>query len=95
MKYVVSVAKAYKHRGKHRHYRAKKHWFVYFYEYDEFEEKWHMRSQQVNCILALYYMIQKRHRLKMICPDCGSVFLGLVKSFREKVECPHCGDFIN
>ncbi len=90
MKYIISVAKAYKHRGKHQHYRAKKHWFVYFYEYDEYEEKWYMRSQQVNWILALYYMTKKRHRLKMICPDCGSMFLGLVKSFREKIDCPHC-----
>jgi len=94
MKYVISVAKAYKHRGKRQHRTAKKHWFVYFYEYDEFEEKWYMRSQQVNWLQAVYYMTQKRHRLKMICPDCGSVFLGLVKSFREKVECPNCEELI-
>ena len=90
MKYVISVAKAYKHRGYHQHYRAKKHWYVYFYEYDEYEEKWYMRSQQVNWLQALYYMTQKHHRHKMICPDCGSVFLALVKSFREKIECPNC-----
>jgi len=90
MKYVISVAKAYKHRGQRRHYRAKKHWFVYFYEYDEFEEKWHMNSQQVNWLQAVYHMTQKHHRLKMACPDCGSVFLRLVKSFREKIECPNC-----
>jgi len=92
MKYVISVSKAYKHRGKHQHRTAKKHWFVYFYEFDEYEEKWYMRSKQVNCILALYYMIQKRHRRKIVCPDCGSVFLALVKSFREKIECPNCED---
>jgi len=90
MKYVISVAKAYKHRGKHQHYRAKKHWFVYFYEYDEFEEEWHMHSQQVNLLQAVYYMTQKYHRRKMICPDCGSVFLILVKSFKGKIECPYC-----
>jgi len=61
-----------------------------FYEFDEFEEKWYMRSKQVNWLQALYYMIQKRHRLKMTCPDCGSVFLALVKSFRKKIECPNC-----
>jgi len=95
MKYVISVAKAYKHRGKHQHRTAKKHWFVYFYEYDEFEETWHMKTKQVNWLQAVYYITQKHHRLKMACPDCGSVFLRLVKSFREKVECPNCGDFIN
>jgi len=90
MKYVISVAKAYKHRGKHQHRTAKKHWFVYFYEYDEFEETLHMKSKQVNWLQAVYYMIQKRHRLKMMCPDCGSMFLALVKSFKAKVECPYC-----
>ena len=90
MKYVISVAKAYKHRGQRRHYRAKKHWHVYFYEYDEFDEKWFMRSQQVNWLQAVYYMTQKRHRRKMACPDCGSGFLVLVKSFKEKLECPNC-----
>lgn len=90
MKVVVSVAKAYKHRGRHRYLRAKKHWFVYWYEYDEWDEKWYVRSKQVNWIQALYYMTQKHHRRKMICTDCGSVFLVLVKSFREKIECPNC-----
>jgi len=87
MKYVISVAKAYKHRGYHQHRTAKKHWFVYFYEFDE---EWHMKSKQVNWLQAVYYMTQKHHRLKMVCPDCGSEFLALVKSFREKVECPYC-----
>jgi len=87
MKYVISVAKAYKHRGKRQYRTAKKHWFVYFYD-----EEGKMHSKQVNWLQAVYYMTQKHHRLKMICPDCGSVFLGLVKSFREKVECPNCLD---
>ena len=90
MKYVVSVAKAYKHRGRHRHYRAKKHWFVYFYEYDEIEEEWYMRSKQVNWLQALYYKTQKRHRYKITCTQCGSVFIALIKSFRDKLECPYC-----
>jgi len=90
MKYVISVAKAYKHRGKRLHYRAKKHWFVYWYEYDEFEEKWYMKSKQVNWLQALYYKIQKRHRYKFVCEECGSVFIAIVRSFKDKVECPYC-----
>ena len=90
MKYVISVAKAYKHRGQRRHYRAKKHWFVYFYEYDEFEEKWHMNSQQVNWLQAVYYMTQKHHRVKIYCTDCRGQFLVLVKSRKDKVDCPYC-----
>jgi len=90
MKYVISVAKAYKHRGKHQHYKAKKHWFVYFYEFDEFDEKWSMTSRQVNWLQAVYYMTKKHHRVKLYCTDCDREFLALVKSRREKVECPNC-----
>jgi len=57
---------------------------------DKGDEEGKMYSEQVNWLQAVYYMTQKHHRLKMICPDCGSVFLGLVKSFKEKVECPSC-----
>ena len=90
MKYVISVAKAYKHRGKHQHRTAKKHWFVYFYEYNEFTETLHMKSKQVNLLQAVYYMTQKYHRRKIACSDCGSVFLILVKSFKGETECPNC-----
>jgi len=90
MKYVISVAKAYKHRGKRQHPRAKKHWFVYWYEIDEFNEEWRMRNKQVNLLQALYYKIQKRHRYKFVCEECGSVFIAIVKSFKDKVECPYC-----
>jgi len=47
MKYVISVAKAYKHRGKMQHRTAKKHWFVYFYD-----EEGKMYSEQVNWLQA-------------------------------------------
>jgi hypothetical protein len=85
MKYVVSVAKAYKHRGRHRHFRAKKHWFVYYYD-----ELGKFHTQRVDLLQALYYKIQKRHRYKITCTQCGSVFIALIKSFRDKLECPYC-----
>jgi len=85
MKYIVSVAKAYKHRGKHQHRTAKKHWFVYYY--DEFG-KFH--TNRVNLLQSLYYRTQKRHRYKVACSECGSDFIALIKSFREKLECPYC-----
>ena len=90
MKYVISVAKTYKHRGYHQHRTAKKHWFVYFYEYNEFTETLHMKSKQVNLLQAVYYMTQKHHRLKMICPDCETKFLALVKKNQKEIECPYC-----
>ena len=40
MKYVVSVSKVYKHRGKFINHRenTKKHWHIFYYEYDEIDE---------------------------------------------------------
>ncbi len=89
MKYVVSVAKTYKHRGNHRHNQAKKHWFVYYYDHDD-SGKLCFFTKQVNLLQALYYKAQKRHRFKYVCPDCGSVFIAIVKSFKDRVECPNC-----
>jgi len=85
MKHIVSVSKAYKHRGKMQHRTAKKHWFVYFYD-----EQGHFCTERVNLLQALYYRTQKRHRYKVTCSECGSVFIALIKSFREKLECPYC-----
>ena len=86
MKYIVSVSKTYIHRGNHRHKSdTKKHWHIYYYD-----EEGIFKTQRVNFLQALYYMTQKRKRLKYICTECGSLFLGLVKSKREKIECPYC-----
>jgi len=85
MKYIVSVAKAYKHRGKHQHRTAKKHWHVYYYD-----EIGKFHTNQINLLQSLYYRTQKRHRYKVACSECGSVFIALIKSFREKLECPYC-----
>ena len=85
MKYVISVSKTYIHRGNHLHKRAKKHWHIYYYD-----EEGNFKTERVNFLQALYYMTQKRKRIKMICLECGSLFLGLVKSKREKIECPYC-----
>ena len=85
MKYVISVAKTYKHRGNHRHLRAKKYWFVYYYD-----EDYTLHSKQINWLQAIYYKTKKLRRLKFICVECGSVFLGLVKKSTDTAECPYC-----
>ena len=40
MKYVISVSKTYKHRGKDITHlpKTKKYWHIYYYEYDEVDE---------------------------------------------------------
>lgn len=86
MKYVISVSKTYKHRGDHSHKsKTKKFWFVYYYD-----EEGKLRSEKINWLQALYYKTQKRHRLQYVCTECGEVFLGLVKSYKETVDCPYC-----
>ncbi len=86
MKYVISVSKTYKHRGKHRHNRAKKHWFVYYYD-----EDWKLHCDQINWFQALCYKAKKLHRKKFICQECDRILLGLVKSKNTKyIECPYC-----
>jgi len=85
MKYIVSVSKTYIHRGNHKHKSdTKKRWHIYYYEDDIF------KTERVNFLQAIYYMTQKRKRIKLYCQNCGNLFLGLVKSRREKLECPNC-----
>ena len=87
MKYVISVSKTYKHRGNHRHKRAKKHWFIYW-----LDEDWRLHCEQVNFLQAIYYKTKKLHRKKFCCDDCGTIFIALVKSKKTKeIECPYCG----
>ncbi len=86
MKYVVSVSKTYIHRGNHRHQRkTKRRWHIYYYD-----EQGKFCTDRVNWLEALYYKTQKCSRYKMVCPDCGSVFIAIVSGFRNKVECPYC-----
>jgi len=86
MKYVVSVSKTYKHRGLHRHRAStKKFWYIYYYD-----EEFVFHSEQVNYLEALYYKTQKRKKIQYVCTECSNLFVGLVKSSKEKIECPYC-----
>jgi len=85
MKYVISVSKTYKHRGKHRHNRAKKHWFVYYYDDDE-----RLQIKQINFLQALYYKTQKCHRITMTCPDCGNKWKVTSKKKNPEFYCEDC-----
>jgi len=85
MKYVISVSKAYKHRGVSHKKSTKKYWFVYFL--DDAGRFW---SEQVSYLKAMYYKKQKLRRIKYVCLECGQVFLGLVKSGKQELDCPYC-----
>lgn len=86
MKYVVSVSKTYKHRGNHRHRKStKKYWHIYYYD-----EDFVFHSEQVSYLTAMYYKIQKWKKMQYVCTECGSLFVGFVKSSKEEIECPYC-----
>lgn len=86
MKYVVSVSKTFIHRGNHKHKEStKKYWHIYYYD-----EEGSFRTERVNLLQAVYYKTQKRKRLKYWCTECGSFFIGLVKSSKEELDCPYC-----
>ena len=86
MKYIISVAKTYKHRGK-RHHRddTKKHWFVYYYDEDRV-----FHSDQVSFAKAMYYKKRRLHRIRYWCEICDYIFLAIVKSKKETPQCPNC-----
>jgi len=85
MKYVVSVSKAYKHRGVLHKKSTKKYWFIYYYD-----EEGDFHSEQVSYLKAMYYKTQKLHRMKYICIECGQFFHGLAKSSKQEIDCPYC-----
>jgi len=93
MKCIVSVSKAYKHRGNHRHKATtKKFWHIYFYEYDDFEEQWYLKTKQINFLQALYYKTKKVYKRKFYCSDCDSYLIGFVKKHQKTIDCPNCNE---
>jgi len=86
MKYVISVSKTYKHRGKFRHKSGtKRHWFVYYYDEDK-----KLHCDQVGFWQAMYYKTKKIHRKKFYCSGCDQQYVALVKTNNQKIECPNC-----
>jgi len=91
MKVIVSVAKAYKHRGNHNHKATtKKFWHVYYYEWDDFEEKWEFKSEQCNPIQALYYKTKIQYKKRFYCFECETLFNAYVKKRQKEADCPFC-----
>ena len=91
MKYIISVSKTYKHRGKNIKHRqnTRKHWQIMYYDLDE-EGNWKLFSKFVNPLLALYYKTQKRHRIQGVCQRCGETWIYYIKSEHENMLCPNC-----
>ena len=74
MKYVISVSKTHKHRGKGIVHRAntKKHWQIMYYEFNE-DENLQLYSKFVSPITAFYYKFHKYKKIHLTCPDCKTL----------------------
>lgn len=92
MKYVISVSKVYKHRGKNIVHRikTKKHWQIMYYDIDEYTEELVLQSKFVSWITAWYYKFNKHYKRKFYCEECENVFENLVKKRQKTCECPYC-----
>ena len=96
MKYVISVSKTYKHRGKDINHlpKTKKYWHIYYYEFDEVDEELKMYCVQVNWFSAMYYKCHKVKKILLHCPQCNMDYWHFIKKRTEKAilneECPTC-----
>jgi len=92
MKYIISVSKTYKHRGRFITHKpkTKKHWQIMYYEIDEYTEELVLESKFVNCITAWYYKFHKYYKRKFYCEECENVFENLVKKRQKTCQCPYC-----
>lgn len=91
MKYVISVSKAYKHRGRFIKHKpnTKKHWQIMYYDVDE-NDNLQLHSKFVNYFQAMYYKLNKFHKRKFYCLECGNGFEALVKKKQDSADCPYC-----
>ena len=96
MKYVISVSKTYKHRGKYINHlpKTKKHWHIYYWEFDEVDEQWKMYCKQVSWLSAMYNKCHKWKKIILHCPNCEVDNLHFIKKRTEKQilneECGSC-----
>ena len=96
MKYIISVSKTHKHRGKYINHLAKtkKYWHIYYYEYDEIDELLKMYCKQVSWLSAMYYKTKKLKKILLHCPSCNVDNLHFIKKRTVKhivnEECHNC-----
>ena len=92
MKYIISVSKTYKHRGRFITHKpkTKKHWQIMYYNIDEDTEELVLQSKFVNTLQAFYYKFKKYYKRKFYCSECENIFSLLVKKRQKNIECPYC-----
>ena len=81
MKYVISVSKTYKHRGRFITHKpkTKKHWQIMYHDIDDDTEELKLQLKFVNPLQAFYYKFKKYYKRKFVCEEWEYVFNMLVK----------------
>ena len=96
MKYIISVSKTYKHRGRNINNisKTKKHCHIYYWEFEEVDELLKMYCKQVSWLSAIYYKLHKVKKIWLHCPECNVDNLHFIKKRTEKhilkEECGSC-----
>ena len=92
MKYIISVSKIYKHRGRNVIHKpsTKKHWQIMYYEINDDTEELVLYSKFVNTLQAWYYKFHKYYKRTFYCFECENSFEALVKKRQKSAECPIC-----
>jgi len=88
-KITIGVYKSFRNSGIRNHRKkTKKHWCHYFLDLEE--EKF--KTEWVSTLKALILKRKVYKKRKMICPECGLIFLALLKKDTDICECPECID---
>ena len=92
--YVISIAKRYNHAR--THYRdprnrgskgAKPVLGIYF-----LTEEGKLRFRRISRFMIPYYRARLWKRKVMVCLECGSRFMGLIKKETNEIDCPYCSE---
>lgn len=84
---VIGVYKRFNSSTKSKnHPRAKKHWYVFYYN-DDFE----LKTKRIHWFEVLYYKIKVKKRKQFYCFKCGLKFTAFVNRFlcTKFVHCPN------
>jgi len=80
---IIGVVKRYNSSTKSKnHPRAKKHWYIFYYD-DDFT----IHTRRISIFLVPYYKIQVRKRRQFVCNSCDTKFMALVKRGTKFVHC--------
>ena len=78
---------------------SKKHnslWRIYYYELDDYDDKWKFYTAKINPLLVWYYKLKKSKLCNNICADCGKTIKFYKTRFGKMLDfCSSCDPDLN